>query len=346
MQAVFADTTVTCYTDCNPVYSSWEGVVTLNLQCNEDSPQSYTAQLMINGVSTPVNTKICPIVDITVTSCYIGLDESNCLGKVVWEFHDAVSPYVVKNVVLGFPDDVFGTTLSGSGDIILQYGENEIEAYGDGRLIGLVAQTISCDLELEWSNTKQRCLGPEVDITVSGCVIPLGESNCTGQVRWYFFNADAPYRVTNETTNIVIGITDSGNSSIVLDEGINTITASADGVMLGTKNITVKCEMGTAWYVGFCVDDHSPVLTLNVKQSVLPMNGSTTISWTISDFTMNTCTLRGPGVPGVAITTSPGTLPIGPFTTSAIFELVCTSELHPDIKAQTTVDVVPKVYET
>ena len=186
---------------------------------------------------------------------------------------------------------------------------------------------------------------PEVALNAAGCTIVLGGVDCQGRVGWQYQHANGPYLVADGA--VEIGNTNmSDTKPITLSGGRHIITASNRGRVLDSKTVEAACVSGTAWYGGSCVNDHSPVLTLNVKQSVLPMNGSTDISWTISDFTMNTCTLSGPGVPGVAITTSPGTLPIGPFTTSAIFELVCTSELHPDIKAQTTVEVVPKVYET
>jgi hypothetical protein len=49
----------TCVNNCTPSYGSYEGTVRIELQCNATSPESFTAQLSMNGKSTPLHTRYC-----------------------------------------------------------------------------------------------------------------------------------------------------------------------------------------------------------------------------------------------------------------------------------------------
>lgn len=52
--------TVTCSTYCYPYYYNHIGLIRLKLICDAQSPPIYTAQLLMNGVPTPIHTKVCP----------------------------------------------------------------------------------------------------------------------------------------------------------------------------------------------------------------------------------------------------------------------------------------------
>jgi hypothetical protein len=344
-------TTVTCNRECNPIYYDWEGLVTLNLQCDENSPQSYTASLEVNGVQTPINTKVCPSVDIAVTGCSIALDQSNCMGTVEWEFHDAMSPYEVKNVVQGFADDIFGTEVSGTEEIVLQHGDNRIEAYSASQFVGVVTETVSCDTGLEWSSSKQKCVVPNVDLTLFGCEIAIGESSCVGSVNWNFLDALSPYSVKHIVSGFpdeIIGTEPSNsNKSVDWQYGINTVQAVTYVYIAETKNIRIKCEDWLTWSIDEdkCIDAHIPVLTLTADPSIVRKGETTTLSWTISDMVQNTCTINGSGLSDFAADVPTGDIDSGPLTALSRFTLTCSSPLHDDTVESVDVKVIPTMYE-
>ncbi len=191
---------------------------------------------------------------------------------------------------------------------------------------------------------------PTATIDVTDCVIAIGQKTCISDVAWMFDHADAPYVVRNNTTDTLVGSDMSGSNSTILNYDDNIFIAKSNGVTLNTTHVQVFCAAGAVWdtVTDACMANHIPELSLWTSHDVIRMKATTTLEWKISDMVSNTCRISGPSLAQpytIPTANKTGSLDVGGITSVSVFTLTCSSDLHDDITASETVEVIPSVIE-
>ena len=97
---------------------------------------------------------------------------------------------------------------------------------------------------------------PTATISVTGCTIALGSSNCNGSLTWNIQDAGSP-NVFNQTTSSQYSTNPTGtNVPVALTYGSNTIVARNGSSVLQSTNVSIACAGIGGWNsaTGRCED--------------------------------------------------------------------------------------------
>lgn len=196
---------------------------------------------------------------------------------------------------------------------------------------------------------------PSVTFDVSGCTIAINQSQCNGNVNWIFSNVQAPenYLIKNITTGLTYGttITSGGTIQKPLQYGVNTITASANGVS-DTKTVNVVCDESTVWYDNIC--SPSPTLSITATPKLIRSGDTTDVLVSVNSAHVLNCSLHNATSDNPKIFTHNGTTVANesyPFTTknisaTQIVTVTCVdTATNLSSTAEVRIEVVPKVQE-
>lgn len=334
----WTDITVTCTDTCAPTYANYSGTVTLSLTCDTSSPLSYTGQLTVNGVSTPVHTQNCPrpFVTLTATPDHINPAERTTL---TWTVSDATS-CTASSVDSDWQGPV---TFSGTDSRFVSPSAN-------------TTYTLNCIGPSGSTTREQTVLVPSGYISGSACQIPIGDSTCTSFVTWNsadFFGSVLIAQGIEEDPDIY-------PPSGVLERDVSvdnrTFTLSdQDGTFVDTDVVSVTCATGGIWSGGACLP--APEITMSAIQNTVRSGGRAVLdieivsgfdlSCTVSGGTQETFIHPGADFPPGANPSQIYEAATRPLTSAQIVRLECVGITNPDIvgEDEIRINVIPTIQE-
>jgi hypothetical protein len=223
--------------------------------------------------------------------------------------------------------------------------------------------TINSLVESDESNNVSSWVGftvadaPTVNLDATGCNIPVGGTQCSGQVTWSFSNVLAPenYQVRNTTTGISLGTSATGNAvAVVLPYGVHRVAATANGVS-DSKEVIARCAPPSAWNstISQCeIPVAPPSLSITGNPVLVRSGQSSSLVVTIDSNLLLDCTLYGASSGTVTFVHDGLLNQVKTYTyatkvlTSALnAELRCVSSTGLSATAHARIEVVPTIEE-
>lgn len=184
-------------------------------------------------------------------------------------------------------------------------------------------------------------------LTGVGCTIAIGAGTCNTPISWSIISATSP-DVRNVTTNTTYSTNASGtNVSVPIRFGANTIVARDGATTLQTMVLTASCAGGIySATTSTCVlpPVTAPTISITANREIVRSGTTVTVTWSISPSPLaaGTCTIYGPGMPGLV--TTGATIVSTALKAKTKFVMSC-SGAYGTVDASDTVDVIPSMQE-
>ncbi len=184
------------------------------------------------------------------------------------------------------------------------------------------------------------------------CEIQSGRSSCPALFTWDIEGASLP-RVFNDSTNEEYSNNVPSQTNILqsIARGDNTVQALDGTRVLREITVTGTCAVSAPWNSarGICYDPNSATpgtISVTAQSAVVRKLDTTNIRWQISSPIPSayTCTLNGPGLVNIPITTQTGTQITQPIESTSIFSVRCDNGFTP-ISSEAIVEIIPEVQE-
>lgn len=330
-QAQAADITVTCTTTCTPTYSSYVGTVTLVLACNATSPASFTGQLTVNGVSTPVHTQNCLVPKINFDAAPTQVDDGDA-STLTWTVTDATS-----------------CTASGAADWsgpVAFSGTNSQQVNPSAN----TTYTLNCTGVDGPASRQATVRVPSGYIAGSSCEIAISGDSCTSLITWASADFFGSTHVSQGSVLFSTTSPSSGGTPRTVDVDNRTFTIEdSGGGFTDSFPVVVTCAPGSVWASGACLP--LPVITLQASPNLIRSGSTAEVEVRIdSEFDL-TCTMTGGMQETFTHTGSPTIADYArdtrELTSAQIVQIECIADAYPVVRAtaQERVDVIPTVQE-
>lgn len=332
------DVNFTCTTNCAPVFNNHVGTVTIIPTCDASSPSSYTAQLTVNGVSTPVYTQTCG-PSITVFEAVPPKVNSGDLSNLNWTVSGAISC----------------EASSSAGDWTGPKGTSGSDSVSPAATRNYTLTCLNAS-GIPASRTVTVTV-PYGNISNSGCTIPLGGSTCDTNIWWNttdFFATNADVQRDGDTINNSLNMPAPGLLQTGLGFTPTTFTLrDPSGAFSDTTIVTPSCVGGGVWTGSNC--EALPEITLSANPNLVRSGSSAEIIVEVNSGLELSCELndgRSGMMPSFTHTPPPNTASYPAITTKTLTAaqdviVSCTSTLYPMVTNSESIriSVVPTIEE-
>jgi hypothetical protein len=330
-----------CTTNCDVNYTSHTGTVTLVMQCDTNSPGSFTGRLTVNGVSTPLATQNCappaPPANITAacSAPYVNLGWDAVPGATHYALRvdypsDPVPHLVQEDAWVGTSYNVFTPT-----------SNTEYSAWVHACNAGGCSATAA--------STNFTCM-PSGTITAAPCTIATGYNSCVGAATWNT-GFSTLSQVYNGSVMAYSNVVTGNAQPITLNYGPNTITVRDNGLILDYDTVSATCDLGPGhWNTSYCQATPvppPPAITVAPAQNLVRSGDNTTLDISVTAAYPVSCAIEGGTTPNTI--TSSQTVTTKNLTSAQVFTITCTP--NPAILGvspstdEVRVEVVPVIEE-
>jgi hypothetical protein len=211
------------------------------------------------------------------------------------------------------------------------------------QLLRTNGKSINCSAAVVPVNTLQG----------ADCTIAANQSTCNAVLSWNLGNVASP-AVRNITTNVSYPNANQivSNTGHQITYGANIIRSMSGTTVLRQITVTGRCPSSAPWDSsrGVCYNSTAPLVPLTVSittQSPLVRKLSRTdIRWQISAPIPAgyTCSMNGPGLTNVPVTTQTGSMPTPPIENTSVYTLTCSDGVT-QASDTVTVEIIPEIQE-